>query len=134
MEMVRKGLGGAVALVAMLGLAGSAMAEQGGKGMGSQGWHAMMQGSGTRQGTAGSAGRPAFRQLDPDHDGYISKKEASKYPPLYNSWGKLTKHGAWGIDRAEFSAFEAGEQAASGAPHGAMSSSSGSSHGSKKSK
>ena len=36
---------------------------------------------------------PSFDQLDPDHDGTISRDEASAYPPLLNDFDFITHHG-----------------------------------------
>ena len=35
---------------------------------------------------------PAFKQLDINHDGYISRGEAEAYPPLFNDFDFLAHH------------------------------------------
>ncbi len=44
---------------------------------------------------------PSFAQLDPDHDGTISREEAAAYPPLFNDFDFIAHH-ADKISRAQF--------------------------------
>jgi hypothetical protein len=48
--------------------------------------------------------RPAFEQLDSNHDGYITRTEAESYTPLYNDFDHLT-HGDR-ISKAQYSAWD----------------------------
>lgn len=44
---------------------------------------------------------PSFEQLDPNHDGSISRDEAAAYPPLLNDFDFIAHH-ADKISRAQF--------------------------------
>ena len=46
--------------------------------------------------------KPAFAQLDTNHDGYIEQSEAAAYPPLENDWIHVAHHGKR-ISKAQYS-------------------------------
>ena len=45
--------------------------------------------------------KPAFSQLDSNHDGRISQSEAQAYLPLYNDWLHVAPH-ASSISQAQY--------------------------------
>lgn len=59
---------------------------------------------------AGMAGGDiaSFDSLDTNADGYISAEEAQQHDRLYNAWQDVDVDANNQVDRAEFSAFEAG--------------------------
>lgn len=51
--------------------------------------------------------KPSFAQLDSNHDGHISQKEAQAYPLLYNDWIHVAHHGK-SVSKSQYAKWDAG--------------------------
>jgi sporulation protein YlmC with PRC-barrel domain len=56
--------------------------------------------------TQGTGATVSFQQLDMNHDGYITRSEASRDSTVMSHWRELDRNNDGRIDNAEFSAFE----------------------------
>lgn len=104
-------------LVLTLGLAGpAAAAETGssstmGSGSGSgltSGSAGMSGGASASTGTSGGKSIPSFSDLDKDNKGHLTQQDIQSYPQIQTQWEQMDVDKDGQVNRAEFSAFEAG--------------------------